>query len=606
MRGVFFGVVVFVPVLAFYGCGSNSSSPPAQQQVTCGPGTLLDGSVCYGVAPAPTTTSTGTPDSSPPPTDDDAGDASAAADTAIPPAAPTFAGITSVGPASSTSLQVTWAPASDPVTPTLSIVYDVYVGTAAGGENFAAPTVTSPPGATSVNVQGLVSGTTYYVVVRAKNQAGVEDKNDVEMNGVPATDTAPPAFAGATSAASAPQGGVTVSWNAAIDNDTPTPGIGYFVYLATASGAENFNVPSYATDPGVTSYLVPALPTPSVSYYFVVRAHDAAGNIDSNMVEVSAMPGADTIAPVFAGCTGAVVLTSTQVTVSWDPATDNTTPQSQIAYDVFAATTSGQEDFTTPSGTFTGVSVGVVSQLKPATTYYFVCRARDLSGNEDTNTSERTATTPVNTTPPTFAGLASITNVTATGVQLNWLAATNPETPSSEIVYDVFQATTSGGEVFTAAPAATSTPGALSIALSNLPPSSTLYWVVRARDLAGNEDTNTVELSATTGVSFSEDVQPIFTQHCAVVGCHVPGNPPEGQVLAAGFAYSNIVNVQSLEVPTLMRVAPGSLADSYLYDKITAQQTVGTYMPPPSTNDVLAASDKATIMNWIVEGALNN
>ncbi len=196
--------------------------------------------------------------------------------------------------------------------------------------------------------------------------------------------------------------------------------------------------------------------------------------------------------------------------------------------------------------------------------------------------------------------------MTATGVQLNWLAATDPETPSSEIVYDVFQATTSGGEVFTAAPAATSTPGALSIALSNLPPSSTLYWVVRARDLAGNEDTNTVELSATTGVSFSEDVQPIFTQHCAVVGCHVPGNPPEGQVLAAGFAYSNIVNVQSLEVPTLMRVAPGSLADSYLYDKITAQQTVGTYMPPPSTNDVLAASDKATIMNWIVEGALNN
>jgi hypothetical protein len=133
-----------------------------------------------------------------------------------------------------------------------------------------------------------------------------------------------------------------------------------------------------------------------------------------------------------------------------------------------------------------------------------------------------------------------------------------------------------------------------------------LYWVVRARDLAGNEDTNTVELSATTGVSFAENVQPIFTQHCAVVGCHVPGNPPEGQVLAAGFAYANIVNVPSEEVPSDNRVTPGNLTTSYLYLKITAQESVGTNMPPPSTNDFLSAAEKATIMNWIVEGAQNN
>jgi hypothetical protein len=608
MRGFFFGGVIGLTLLAFYGCSSSSGSP-ATKQVTCGPGTEQDGSVCYGLeteADGAALDTSVVGDTSAPPVD--AGrDSSADVETGSPPPTPpTFAGVTSVGAASATSLQATWVPATDPVTPSSEIVYDVFVGTMAGGENFAAPTVSSPPGATSVDIQGLVTGSTYYVVVRARNQAKAEDKNTVEIAGKPQADTNPPSFAGATSASPAPQGGITLAWAAAIDDLTPTPGIGYFVYMSTAPGAENFNVPSYATDPGVTSYLVPALPQPGAKVYFVVRAHDAAGNVDANTAEVSAIPGPDTLPPVFAGCTSAVTLNSTQVTVTWDPATDNTTPQPQIAYDIFAATTSGHEDFTTPTATFTGVSVGVVTELKPSTTYYFVCRARDLSNNEDANTSERSATTPVDTTPPTFAGLSAITNVTATSVQLNWLAATDPQTPSSEIVYDVFQATTAGGEAFTAAPTATSAPGATSISLSNLPPSSVLYWVVRARDLAGNEDTNTVELSATTGVSFAENVQPIFTQHCAVVGCHVPGNPPEGQVLAAGFAYANIVNVPSEEVPSDNRVTPGNLTTSYLYLKITAQESVGTNMPPPSTNDFLSAAEKATIMNWIVEGAQNN
>ncbi|MGH7436460.1 MAG: hypothetical protein ACRENE_12375, partial [Polyangiaceae bacterium] len=94
--------------------------------------------------------------------------------------------------------------------------------------------------------------------------------------------------------------------------------------------------------------------------------------------------------------------------------------------------------------------------------------------------------------------------------------------------------------------------------------------------------------------------------HCAVVGCHVPGTPPLGQILSAGFAYSNIVNVASHEVTSDMRVAPGDLVHSYLYLKITAQQSVGKSMPPVSTGDVLMASEIETIKDWILQGALNN
>jgi hypothetical protein len=610
MRGLVVGALVVPALFAGLGCSSSSNG------ATCGPDTILDGSVCYvgsageggdvGSDGPALRLEAGQEDAAMGDTGGDgAGDASSEADAAAG-GPPTFAGVTSVDPASATSLQVTWNHATDRVTPASEIVYDVYVATTAGGESFATPTVTSPPGVASVDLEGLVTGTTYYAVVRARNQANAEDKNTIELSGAPQADGNPPAFGGASGAAPAPQGGITLTWNAAIDDLTSTPGIGYYVYEATAAGAEDFTVPSFVVDPGLTTYLVPDLPQPGATYYFVVRALDAAGNVDENTVEVSSEPGADTLAPTFGGCTTAVTITSTQVTVTWNPATDNTTPGPQIAYDVYAASTSGQESFHTPNGTFTGGTAGLVGGLKPNTTYYFVCRARDLSNNEDTNTFERTATTPVDTTPPTFAGVTGVTNVTATSAELDWTAATDPQTPSPQIVYDVFQATSAGGEAFSLAPTATSAAGATSIMLTNLPPSSTLYWVVRARDLAQNEDTNTVEVSATTGVSFAENVQPIFSQHCAVVGCHVPGNPPVGQVLSAGFAYVNIVNVQSREVPSDERVAPGDLAHSYLYQKITAQQSVGSYMPPPSTNDVLMASEIATIKAWILQGALNN
>ena len=126
---------------------------------------------------------------------------------------------------------------------------------------------------------------------------------------------------------------------------------------------------------------------------------------------------------------------------------------------------------------------------------------------------------------------------------------------------------------------------------------------MRARDKAGNVDTNAIEASAMTHVSFSLNVQPIFDQHCALTGCHVPGNPQAGQILSAGFSYSNIVNVQSQESPSMKRIAPGDLANSYLYQKI---EGVAGIMPPPSTTDSLLESDKNVIMSWILEGALNN
>lgn len=106
----------------------------------------------------------------------------------------------------------------------------------------------------------------------------------------------------------------------------------------------------------------------------------------------------------------------------------------------------------------------------------------------------------VDTTPPTFAGLKSaiacipgpIGGGRTTTYTLSWDAAKDNATPSKKIVYDVFQAATSGGEDFSA-PTYTTAAGATSFVTPALPTDNDFYFVVRARDQYGNSDGNKVE-----------------------------------------------------------------------------------------------------------------
>ena len=79
-----------------------------------------------------------------------------------------------------------------------------------------------------------------------------------------------------------------------------------------------------------------------------------------------------------------------------------------------------------------------------------------------------------------------------TSYHLTWDPATDDVSPASKIVYDVYQATTSGGEDFSA-PTYTTAAGATSFDTPPLPTDRTFYFVVRARDRAGNSDSNKVE-----------------------------------------------------------------------------------------------------------------
>jgi len=96
----------------------------------------------------------------------------------------------------------------------------------------------------------------------------------------------------------------------------------------------------------------------------------------------------------------------------------------------------------------------------------------------------------------------------------------------------------------------------------------------------------------------------IFSTTCATSGCHSGANPPDGLLLTNGRSYSNIVNVASVQMPSLDRVEPGDPNDSYLVRKIRGTGIVANRMPlggPPLSNEEIAL-----IVRWVSEGAPNN
>lgn len=117
--------------------------------------------------------------------------------------------------------------------------------------------------------------------------------------------------------------------------------------------------------------------------------------------------GLDTTPPIFTGLQSALACTSGPIepsemipyTLTWQAATDNATPSSEIVYDIFLAFRSGSENFSQPTWT---TSPGVTTFTTPGLPseaadyfragggiYYFVVRARDQAGNEDQNQVQR-------------------------------------------------------------------------------------------------------------------------------------------------------------------------------------------------------------------------
>lgn len=103
-------------------------------------------------------------------------------------------------------------------------------------------------------------------------------------------------------------------------------------------------------------------------------------------------------------------------------------------------------------------------------------------------------------------------------------------------------------------------------------------------------------------VNFLRDIVPIFKTSCVM--CHLPDAEPGGLALHPKGGYSNLVGVKSTQSP-LLRVAPGSPEDSYLYRKLLGTQVAagGTGERMPFGDAPLSNGQIEFIRRWIEAGA---
>lgn len=344
------------------------------------------------------------------------------------------------------------------------------------------------------------------------SHGGRPDTGPVE----PTKDTTPPTFNGIKTIDPLGEGSVRVSWDPATDDVSAPSAIGYRVYRSSMKGGEDFShrrrcgafladastetqakAPCYVTAAaGATSaVLVDALP--GTDFFYVARAIDTAGNEDRNTSEVSIQTKDETV-PIFGGVDSLTAVNATSVEVTWGTAFDTNAPDSQLTYDVFLK----QDDVPNPDKdkpTYTskpGEHSTIIGKLDPLTTYHVIVRATDPSGNTEGNTYSLGVTTPEGIAP-TFTGLKKASAEGKT-VRLFWLPASDNVTHPENIVYDVYSSFNQHKEDFNKPPRATSQPGAASIVIEEANLATRYFYVVRARDFAGNRDSNNIEGSATT------------------------------------------------------------------------------------------------------------
>ncbi|MFH1536938.1 MAG: prolyl oligopeptidase family serine peptidase [Patescibacteria group bacterium] len=100
-------------------------------------------------------------------------------------------------------------------------------------------------------------------------------------------DETAPTFSGGALAESTSTSSITLSWDEAEDVVSNSNNIKYLIYEANQLEEQDYTTPTYETELGASSYQINNL-SEGTCYYYVIRAEDEAGNIDTNTKEAIA------------------------------------------------------------------------------------------------------------------------------------------------------------------------------------------------------------------------------------------------------------------------------------------------------------------------------
>jgi len=390
---------------------------------------------------------------------------------------------------------------------------------------------------------------------------------------------------------------VIIRWLPGAVTSTAGGALDYLVYRALAPQEVDLSAAPTAVVRDALEYRATGLTTGS-NYRFAVRARDAAGQADCNTKVLEVTPSGPPacveysrdVAPILARCQGCHVGASA--------------PQ-HLRLDSYAAVIAGSVRGNTVQACDAGNSwlALKISEVPPGgarmprdgppylTPYQISLITRWIDQGARQSCAEPSPCADV--VPPTFAGLSSLVALDPTVVRACWSEASDAVTASSSLRYDLYEADAPGAENLRGAPQHTIT-GTSCIDL-RAAPGTALCLVARARDLAGNQDANTVERCVTppslpAGPDYSV-IQPIMDARCT--HCHGSEAP------------RRFLDLSTFEG----MIAGGSLGDtvrscdvngSLLATKLQTRFCGGVM---PLDGPAIAPSERALIHRWIEAGA---
>ncbi len=290
---------------------------------------------------------------------------------------------------------------------------------------------------------------------------------------------------------------VILGWIAAAD-ETPPEMISYSVFMATASGQQDFSSAVVRTT-GQTGVRVSGLST-GTEYFFVVRAADAEAQMECNTRELSATP------EVLGGCIDYETEIQSILDLHCVTCHNGPAAQRQLHLDSHAGVLAGGE---------TGIAVvpcqpdsslvylkaalqtpPVGDRMPPNGPYLGQAQLDIIRLWIEQGAGEICPVTPElcsDDQAPTFAGIDTASLVLPDAADLCWEPGSDDTSSPAELVYDVYEADGPGAQDFVLPPRAVSSPGATCVTVTGLPVGQERCWVVRARDRGGNRDLNTEE-----------------------------------------------------------------------------------------------------------------